>query len=197
MAEYAALITFPERSQTYEALSKISNTEGALGVRAAAVVERGENGGFRVADGGDSKAWVGTSTGTLIGMFVGILGGPLGMLLGMGVGALTGSLVDSDRSSDALGVIDDYATQIPPGGNAIVAETSEVDTAALDALISSLGGTITRRPLIDVVAEVRANEAALKAAQKAARKKVKKAHKHKDDDAENDARVAALTNASN
>lgn len=196
MADYAALITFPVGSQTYEALSKIRNTEGALGVRTAVVVERADDGSFRVADGGDSRAWIGTSTGTLIGMFVGILGGPLGMLLGMGVGALTGSLVDSDRSDDAIGVIDDYATHIQPGTNAIVAETSEADVTALDAFVSAQGGTIHRRPLVDVLAEIQANEAAVKAAQKAARKKVKKSHKKNADTTEDDARVAALTYAS-
>ncbi|GAB2656544.1 hypothetical protein GCM10027169_20230 [Gordonia jinhuaensis] len=98
-----------------QAYSSIRNTAGSIGVVAASIVERDDDGKIKVteADGGDiGEASVG---GSLIGMLIGILGGPLGMLLGFGLGALGGALVDADHADDADDAVTEFSRLVPPG----------------------------------------------------------------------------------
>ncbi len=131
-------------------------------------MERGEDGRLTVEDQADSRFAAGTAGGSLIGMVIGVLGGPLGVLLGWGVGAAAGSLVDAARAGDQDAALAELSRQVPPGHNAIVAETDESSTAALDEYVASMGGQITRRPLEEVVSELEAQEAAAEAAADAA-----------------------------
>ena len=110
----------------------------------------------------------------------GVLGGPLGVLLGFGLGAAGGALVDASRSDDLDDAITEFGKTVRPGGNAIIAQTDEADTAALDALVTKYDGAIVRRPLDEVLAELEAQQDAAEAAAEAARKKLhdeKKAEK--------------------
>lgn len=70
----------------------------------------------------------------------------------------------------------------PTGGNALLAETVEDATEPLDAFVAQLGGTIVRRPLDEVVAELEAQQAAAEEAEKAARKAIReqKRQEHKE-----------------
>ena len=61
---------------------------------------------------------------------------------------------------------------MPTGGNALLAETVEDTTRPLDTFVSEMGGTILRRPLDEVVAEMEAQQAAAEEAEKAARKAI-------------------------
>lgn len=182
MPQYAAALTFEDNSHTYEAFSKITNTTGSLGVVTAAVVERDTDGTVKVADSTDSNYGSATIDGSLIGMLIGVLGGPLGMLLGWGVGAAGGSLVDTDRLEQGDDAVSEFANAIPAGRNALIAETNEADTEALDAFVRDLGGIIVRRPMEEVVAELEAQQQAAQEAAKAARKELhaKKKEERKD-----------------
>lgn len=86
MSDDIAVITFPERSTTYEAFSKISADSDRLGLVSAALIEVDEHGRFTIPEGEDNRFGFGVGTGSLIGVLVGALGGPMGMLLGLGVG---------------------------------------------------------------------------------------------------------------
>ena len=79
MPEYAAAITFPQKSTAYEALSKLPSAPDGFEIRSAAIVERDKDGHLHVPEGDDAMAGVGTAGGSLIGMLIGVLGGPVGM----------------------------------------------------------------------------------------------------------------------
>jgi uncharacterized membrane protein len=182
MAEYAVAITFPQNSGAYEALSKLPAASGGFEIRSAAIVERDKDGHLHVPEGGDEQAGAGIAGGSLIGMLVGVLGGPVGMLLGGSAGAATGALYDADRLDEGDEAIEQFGALVPPGGNALLAETEEDTTGSLDAFVSEMGGTIVRRPLDEVVAELEAQQAAAEEAQKAARKVIReqKKQEHKE-----------------
>ena len=55
---------------------------------------------------------------------------------------------------------------VPTGGNTLLAETVEDTTEPLDTFVSEMGGTIVRRPLDEVVAELEAQQAAAEEAEK-------------------------------
>ena len=169
MPEYAAAITFPEKSTAYEALSKLPDAPGGFEIRSAAIVERDKDGHLHVPEGGDMEAGAGTAAGSLIGMLVGVLGGPVGMLLGWGAGAASGALYDADRLDTGDEAIEQFGASVPVGGNALLAETVEDTTEPLDGFVSQMGGTIVRRPLDEVIAELEAQQAAAEEADKAAR----------------------------
>lgn len=183
MADYAVAITFPDNSMTYEALSKISSTARGFELRSAGIVERDKDGHLHVAERSDFDAAVGFAGGSLIGMLVGVLGGPIGMLLGWGVGATAGALFDADRMDKGDEAIAQFGQSVAPGRNAILAETVEPTTDPLDTFVKSMGGTIVRRPLDEVVAELEAQqfaaEEAVRAAHKAMREEKKQQHKEK------------------
>lgn len=177
MTDYAALLTFPNTSTTYEAATKLDNDAAGLGVSAAALVERDADGHLTVPDGIDLNAGRGLWGGSLFGMLVGVLGGPLGMLFGLAAGAAGGSLIDAQRVETGDDVVSTFARLVPPGGNAIVAQTDGEHSAALDSFVEGLGGTITTRPLDEVLAELEAQDDAARAAAEAARHQLREAKK--------------------
>ncbi|GAA4835385.1 hypothetical protein GCM10023221_10460 [Luteimicrobium xylanilyticum] len=177
MTDYAAVITFPSNSVTYEVFSKAREASGDYGLQAAAIVERSADGQLKVAEGDDSVIGSATLGGSLIGVLIGVLGGPVGTLLGLAVGATGGALVDATRADQGDEILVSFAQAVPAGSNAIVAETSEADTSVLDGFVTQHGGTIARRPLDDVIAELEANEEAADEAAKAARKALREKKK--------------------
>lgn len=177
MTDYAAIITFPSKSVTYEAFTKVRDASGDYGLTAAAIVERDDAGKLKVPEGDDSVIGSATLGGSLIGVLIGVLGGPVGSLLGLAVGATSGALVDATRADQGDEVLVSFAQALPAGSNAIVAETSEADTSVLDGFVAQYGGTVTRRPLDDVIAELEANEEAADEAAKAARKALREKKK--------------------
>ena len=164
------MITFEQNSQAYEAYSKLRGRAGELGIVGAALVERDADGKITVPEGDDSLLGAGTAGGSLIGMLVGALGGPLGMLLGLYAGAATGLVVDASRADDQEGVLDRFAAHVPAGRSAVLAQTSEDSTAALDAAVAEFGGAIYRTPLDEVLDDLEAQNAAAEEAAAAARK---------------------------
>ena len=76
MSDDIAVITFPERSTTYEAFSKISADSDRLGLVSAALIEVDEHGRFTIPEGEDNRFGFGVGTGSLIGVLVGPWAGP-------------------------------------------------------------------------------------------------------------------------
>ena len=70
-----------------------------------------------------------------------------------------------------------FGRLIPPGGNAILAETDEVTTEPLEQFAAGLGGKVSRRPLDEVLAELEAQDEAAREADKAARKAIREQKK--------------------
>ncbi|MFV0460695.1 MAG: DUF1269 domain-containing protein [Actinomycetales bacterium] len=190
-SRYMAIMVFPDNAVTYQAYSTIRNGLFSTSLPAVAVIERRLDGRLEIPEEDDSSSGVGTATGSLIGMLVGVLGGPLGLLLGMGMGAMGGLIVDVTREDDAEDAITFMGRLVPPGRNALIAETRESDPDPLDTAVAGLGGTITRRPYDEVLAELEAQEDAVEEAARAARK-VMREQKHAEHKADREQRLADL-----
>lgn len=168
-------VTFPEESKAYQALSELrqASDAGRLDLVSAAVVRRAPDGHLSVPEQEDAAGAAGTTTGGLVGMLIGVLGGPLGMLMGWGAGALVGGLLDIDRAERSADVLTEFGQAVPPGQTALLAQVTEYATEVVDGQVSALGGTVYRRPVTEVVAELEAASAAAEAAQAEARRVVR------------------------
>jgi uncharacterized membrane protein len=172
-------VTFDEDSKAYQALSRLrqADADGRVGVRSAVIVERQPEGTIRLQEGEDNVIGVGTAGGSLVGMLIGVLGGPLGVLLGLGTGMAIGAAVDLDRAGAAEGVLSQMSESLPAGTTAIMAEVDESAVEVVDGEMAALGGTVTRRPAEEVLAELEAAEQAARASEKEARRVMREAKK--------------------
>ena len=167
-------VNFAEDSKAYEALSLIKELDGQgqLKLAGAAVVVRDDDGRVEIKDEVGDTGFEGTATGGIIGLIVGILGGPLGVLIGGATGLLIGSLYDLDDADDTESVLSDISSSVRPGRAALLAQVSEQSPDVVDAAMGRLDGTILRRSLDDVRAEIAAAEDAQRAAKREARKQL-------------------------
>jgi uncharacterized membrane protein len=168
-------VNFAEDSKAYEALSSLKelDDQGQLDLAAAAVVVRTDDGRIETKDQVGDDSLVGTTTGGLIGLVIGILGGPLGVLLGGATGLLVGSLYDIDESDATESALGDISRSVRAGHTALLAEADEPSPEVIDNAMKSLGGTVLRRSLDDVQAEIAVAEDAQRAAAKEARKRLR------------------------
>ena len=173
--ENVVVVTFTEQSKAYQALSvlKQCDAEGRITLASAAVVERTPEGSLRIPEGAENVGPVGLASGSLLGMLIGVLGGPVGVLVGWGAGALVGGAFDIDRldkSDEALTV---FGRAIPQGSTAVMATVAEPAVEVIDGEMAKLGGEVTRRPTVEVVAELEASEEAANAAAREARRELR------------------------
>jgi uncharacterized membrane protein len=173
------VVKFDDASKSYQALSvlKDCDAQGRIELKSAALVERTPDGELRIPEGADNIALVGTVSGSLIGMLIGVLGGPVGVLVGWGAGALMGGTIDIvgvTKSEEALTAL---ARAIPPNSTALIASVTEPAVEVIDGEMAKLGGEVTRRPVVDVMAELEAAEEAADAAAREARKALHKKRK--------------------
>jgi uncharacterized membrane protein len=165
-------VTFSEDAKAYEAVSVLKelDNERQVELTEAAVVVRGADGRVDTKDEIGDDGLSGTATGGIIGLVIGILGGPLGILIGGASGLLIGSLFDIEDADDADSALTDVSRSVQVGRTALLAQVSEQSPEVLDAAMQRLGGTVVRRSLDEVEAEIAAAEDAQRAAKKAARK---------------------------
>jgi uncharacterized membrane protein len=123
-----------------------------------------------VKDNVDSVQLAGTAGGGLTGLLLGVIGGPLGVLIGGSSGMLIGSLFDLDDAEREETTLGEIAKSVQPGHTAVLAVVTEPTAEVIDAAMAALGGTVTRRSVFDVEAEIAAaEEAERKAAHEAQR----------------------------
>ena len=173
------VVKFADASKAYQALSvlKDCDAQGRIELKSAAIVERTPDGELHIPEGADNIALVGTVSGSLIGMLIGVLGGPVGVLVGWGAGALMGGTIDivgMTKSEEALTAL---ARAIPPESTAVIASVTEPAVEVIDGEMAKLDGEVTRRPVVDVMAELEAAEEAADAAAREARKKLREKRK--------------------
>ena len=187
------VVNFPDESKAYEALTKVKelDSQGQLSLRAAAVVARNEDGSVAVKDAVADTALEGTATGGVLGLLIGILGGPLGVLIGGATGLLVGSLFDLEDGDQSESVLSDISQAIHPGHTALLAEVNERSLEVLDTAMSAMDGTVLRRSVADVEAEISAAEEAQRAAKKQARKELRE-HREAEHKAQVNAKVKEL-----
>lgn len=191
--ENVIAVSFPQEANAYEALSRLKelDSQGTVDVVGAAVVARQEDGRIAIKDQYGEQGFENTAGGGLIGLLIGILGGPLGVLVGGATGVLVGSLFDEDDDDDTKSVLADISKSVRVGPPSLLAEVSEPTTTAVDAVMANLGGTVVRRPVADVEAEIAAAEDAQREAKKKARKELREA-RHKKHKEQVDAKLAEL-----
>jgi uncharacterized membrane protein len=177
--ENVVVVRFTEPSKAYQALSvlKESDADGRIELKSAAVVERTAQGELKIADSADNVGLVGTASGSLIGLLIGVLGGPVGLLLGWGAGALVGGSFDLDREEESDEALSVLGRAIPPGSTALIADVTEPEVELIDAKMDVLGGDVTRRSVVDVVAELGTAHEAADAAAREARRTVREKRK--------------------
>ena len=173
MDQNVVVLSFAEESKAYQALSELKALALQQKVQLinAAVVSRDRNGTVSVKDGAsDGADATGPLAGTLIGALVGLLAGPLGVLLGSASGALIGSTIAIDKAKDRLSVLEQMMDAMPNGSTMLIATVGEYANEVVNGLAERLGGTVLRRPLSAVQAEVDAQSEAHAAAAKEARR---------------------------
>ena len=175
-------VSFEDDGNAYKALTLLGElgSRHRIGVQEAVVVARGEDGQVVAKDRLESSSVPGAATGGLLGLLIGIIGGPLGVLVGGTYGLFVGSLFDiydADAADSALGAISSSAKV---GHAALLAVVDEPSTEIVDAAMSDLGGTVARRPMAEVEAEIAAAEDAERKAKREARKELHRARRDRD-----------------
>jgi uncharacterized membrane protein len=186
-------VSFDDDHQAYHALTLLKelDSQKRVGVPEAVVVVRGEDGQLVEKDGTGSEYPAGTATGGLMGLLLGIIGGPFGVLIGGATGLMVGSLydlADYEETDSALGAI---SSSVQVGRTALLAVVDEQTPEVVDAAMSGVGGTVLRRPVAEVEAEIAVAEEAERKAKREARKElIRSSHEH--DRAAAKAKVEAL-----
>jgi uncharacterized membrane protein len=172
--ENVVVVSFAEDSSAYQAFTNLKDLDeqGQVSIKGAAIVQRGEDGGIVTKDSVDSEQYAGTATGGLIGLLVGILGGPFGVLIGGATGLLIGSLYDMEDADETESVLAEISSAIRPGQTVVLAEVSEQTDDVVDQAMARLSGSVLRRSVDDVEAEIAAAEHAERAAKREARKQL-------------------------
>jgi len=165
--ESVLLVTFAEPGGAYRAMSELGRLNGdhAVTIRSAAIVERDADGRFRVREEPEVEQYTGTVSGGLIGGLLGILAGPAGLLFGGLAGLLVGSFADTEVAESAEHMLVAMSHRIVPGTTAVVADLDEPAPEAVDAVMDSIGGVVTRRSRAAVEAEIESAEKAARAAE--------------------------------
>jgi uncharacterized membrane protein len=175
-------VSFEDDGDAYKALTVLGElgSQQRIGVQEAVVVARGDDGQVVAKDRVESSTPPATATGGMLGLLIGIIGGPLGVLVGGTYGLFVGSLFDisdADAADSALGSI---SSSVKVGHTALLAVVDEPSTEIVDAAMSDLGGTVARRPMAEVEAEIAAAEDAERKAKLEARKELHRARRDRD-----------------
>ncbi len=186
-------VSFEDDRNAYKALSSLEELDSQQRVRVAeaVVVVRGEDGQLVVKDKVEATSLPATAGGGLIGLLVGVLGGPLGVLVGGSYGLLVGSLFDLADVEEAESALAAISTSVRLGHSALLAVVDEQSPEVVEAAMTDLDGTVVRRTVADVEAEIAAAESAERKAKREARKElIRERHQH--DKAAVQAKVAEL-----
>lgn len=186
-------VSFDDDGAAYKALTLLEelDSQKRVSVREAVVAARGEDGQVVAKDRVGSDSMPGTATGGLIGLLLGVIGGPLGVLLGGTYGLVVGSLFDVYDAGEADSALGEISGSVKPGNTALLAVVDEQSPEVVDAVMSDLGGTVTRRSVAAVEAELAAAEDAERKAEREARKELNRARRERDKAAVN-AKLDAL-----
>lgn len=182
ITENVICVSFDPDSNAYAALTALKelDSQGRLALQAGAVVVRGTDGQLVVKDEVGGAAFEGAASGGIIGLLIGIVGGPLGVLVGGTYGLLVGSLFDLDDDERKESVLGQISAAVGAGRTALLAQLTEPSHEVVDTAMARLGGTVLRRPVEDVEAEIAAAEKAQRDAEREADKELVRSRKEHD-----------------
>jgi uncharacterized membrane protein len=192
--ENVLAVSFDADANAYEALTALKelDAQARLHIRGAAVMVRHEDGQIEVKDQVADESLSSTAGGGLVGLLIGILGGPLGVLIGGTTGVLIGSMFDVQDAADTESVLSDVSGSVGVGHTVLLADVVEQSPDVVGSAMSQLGGSVLRRPVDEVEAEIAAGEKAARAAASEARKQLADARREKNKE-EIRTKVDALT----
>jgi uncharacterized membrane protein len=174
-------VSFEDDGNAYKALTSLTELDSQHRVRVAeaVVAVRGDDGQVVVKDRFESTSLPGAAGGGLIGLLIGVLGGPLGVLVGGTYGLFVGSLFDLSDIEEADSALTAISSSVRLGHSALLAVVDEQSPEVVEAAMSDLDGTVVRRTVADVEAEIAAAESAERKAKREARKElVRERHEH-------------------
>jgi uncharacterized membrane protein len=175
------VVVFAEDDRAYEALTTLKElaSQGQIGLDEAAVLVREDDGHIVVKDEVGDPGYAGTASGGLVGLLIGILGGPLGVLLGGATGLAVGSLFDLADAEDSDSVLSEVSKTIKVGRTSLLAQVAEQSPEVFDSAMARLSGTVVRRSVADVEAEIAAAEEAQREAKRKARAELRQSRRDK------------------
>jgi uncharacterized membrane protein len=167
-------VSFEDDDKAHDALMLLKqlDSQHQVGMDEAVLILREADGRVVEMDRVASAPMPNTVGGGLVGLLLGIIGGPLGILIGGTTGSLVGTLLDfqdEDKTESALTVLSSAAR---PGHTALLAVVREQNRDVVDAAMGGLSGTVLRRPVHDVEAEIAFAEQAERAAKREARREL-------------------------
>jgi uncharacterized membrane protein len=174
-------VSFDPDSNAYAAMTALNELESQkqLDLEEAAVVARADDGAIVVKDRVETPRFAGAVSGGLLGLVIGILGGPLGLIIGGTYGLMVGSLVDVHELEEADSVLSQISASVRPGHTALLAQVTEQSPEVVDAAMARLGGTVLRRSVEDVEAEVAAAEKAQRQAKREAARELRRGRRER------------------
>ena len=186
-------VSFNDDHEAYHALTLLKelDSQQRVGVQEAVVVVRGEDGQLVEKDGTESAYLAGTASGGLMGLLLGVIGGPFGVLIGGATGLMVGSLFDLADYEDTDSALGAISSSVQAGRTALLAEVVEQSPEVVDTAMSEVGGTVLRRPVAEVEAEIAVAEEAERKAKREARKELLRS-RHEHDKAAVNAKIEAL-----
>ena len=175
------VVAFADDGKAYEALATVKqlDAQGEINLVEGTVVTRDQDGRVHVKDEAGDHSLVGTASGGLIGLLIGILGGALGILLGGATGLLLGSLYDLDDADTTDSALGQVSKTVEAGRNTLLAQVIEQSPDVLDTAMARLGGTVIRRPVYEIEAEIARAQEAQREAKKQARAKLREERQDK------------------
>lgn len=186
-------VSFEDDRKADDALTLLRELDSRqqVAVEEAVVVVHQEDG--QVIEQGriESKFLPGTTGGGLLGLLIGIVGGPFGMLIGAAGGLLAGSVFDVHDRDDDESMLGAISSSVRAGRTALLAVVTEESPEVIDAAMAGLAGTVLRRPVPDVEAEIAAAENAERKAKRQARKELLRG-RHERDKAATSAKIDEL-----
>jgi uncharacterized membrane protein len=174
-------VSFEDDRNAYKALTALKelDSQQRVGVREAVVVVRDEDGQLVEKDRVESTSLPATAGGGLLGLLIGVLGGPLGVLVGGTYGLFVGSLFDLSEIEEADSALAAISGSVRVGHSALLAVVDEHSPEVVDAAMADIDGTVVRRTVADVEAEIAAAESAERKAKHEARKElIRERHEH-------------------
>lgn len=178
-------VSFEEDDKAYAALTVLKelDSQHRVDIQEAVVAVRGEGGQVVEKDRVESMLLPATLSLGLIGVLIGIIGGPFGMLLGGASGAFVGSLFDMSDIDETESALSQISSSVRPGRTALLAVVSEQSHEVIDAAMTELGGTVLRRSVFDVEAEIAAADKARRKAKLEAQKELLRGRREHDEEA--------------
>ncbi len=186
--ENVLAVTFDDDNDAYTALTTLGELrqQHRVELGGASIVVRTEGGQIETKEEIVESDYAGTAYGGVMGLLLGVIGGPLGVLIGGATGVLVGSLFDLDDEEMTDSALSAVSRSVRPNHPALIAVVTEQAPEVVDTAMAEHGGTVLRRQLADVMAEIAAAEDAQRQAKREARKRLMEERK-----AENKANVQA------